>query len=122
MIRRPPRSTLFPYTTLFRSQKQRKFVFLDQRRILRHFERIWKGHDANAFDQRIPKRDGRSEAVKKRERRENRVLLLRIEQLAKLRHVTDDVAMRKNHALGFSGTAAGKQQHGFVVTAAFRDL
>src|SRR5438874_8184731 len=23
MIRRPPRSTLFPYTTLFRSQKQR---------------------------------------------------------------------------------------------------
>src|SRR2546430_8369152 len=29
MIRRPPRSTLFPYTTLFRSQQQlrRKFVF-----------------------------------------------------------------------------------------------
>src|SRR3712207_6915661 len=24
MIRRPPRSTLFPYTTLFRSRKQRK--------------------------------------------------------------------------------------------------
>jgi len=24
MIRRPPRSTLFPYTTLFRSQKRRK--------------------------------------------------------------------------------------------------
>src|SRR5260221_6112311 len=26
MIRRPPRSTLFPYTTLFRSLKQRLFV------------------------------------------------------------------------------------------------
>src|SRR5204863_5680369 len=27
MIRRPPRSTLFPYTTLFRSQIQRAIVF-----------------------------------------------------------------------------------------------
>src|SRR5258707_9917728 len=27
MIRRPPRSTLFPYTTLFRSQKARAGVF-----------------------------------------------------------------------------------------------
>src|SRR2546429_1641634 len=27
MIRRPPRSTLFPYTTLFRSQKHRAAVF-----------------------------------------------------------------------------------------------
>ena len=25
MIRRPPRSTLFPYTTLFRSDKDKKF-------------------------------------------------------------------------------------------------
>src|SRR5690242_20837810 len=28
MLRRPPRSTLFPYTTLFRSQKSVKYVFL----------------------------------------------------------------------------------------------
>src|SRR2546430_11613076 len=27
MIRRPPRSTLFPYTTLFRSGASRRFVF-----------------------------------------------------------------------------------------------
>src|SRR2546426_6937269 len=27
MIRRPPRSTLFPYTTLFRSEVQRRRVF-----------------------------------------------------------------------------------------------
>src|SRR3989442_8538405 len=30
MIRRPPRSTLFPYTTLFRST-ERRFVFIIQR-------------------------------------------------------------------------------------------
>src|SRR3712207_7773404 len=29
MIRRPPRSTLFPYTTLFRSQIDRKWLHLD---------------------------------------------------------------------------------------------
>src|SRR6266496_5972940 len=28
MIRRPPRSTLFPYTTLFRSRRQRPDVFV----------------------------------------------------------------------------------------------
>src|SRR5687767_15315362 len=31
MIRRPPRSTLFPYTTLFRSQGQRRHLPLDPR-------------------------------------------------------------------------------------------
>src|SRR2546430_1701564 len=30
MIRRPPRSTLFPYTTLFRSRRRRRLVTLDQ--------------------------------------------------------------------------------------------
>src|SRR5258708_18919108 len=30
MIRRPPRSTLFPYTTLFRSLSSRKFDFFDR--------------------------------------------------------------------------------------------
>src|SRR5256884_7245834 len=29
MIRRPPRSTLFPYTTLFRSVRDRLFAFYD---------------------------------------------------------------------------------------------
>src|SRR5256885_15819359 len=32
MIRRPPRSTLFPYTTLFRSYASAKFRFLDETR------------------------------------------------------------------------------------------
>src|SRR2546429_3774225 len=30
MIRRPPRSTLFPYTTLFRSRSAQKFQFADR--------------------------------------------------------------------------------------------
>src|SRR3712207_8197409 len=34
MIRRPPRSTLFPYTTLFRSRGERSF-YVDQKRGLR---------------------------------------------------------------------------------------
>src|SRR3712207_7829654 len=29
MIRRPPRSTLFPYTTLFRSVRDERFEYLD---------------------------------------------------------------------------------------------
>src|SRR3712207_7995048 len=35
MIRRPPRSTLFPYTTLFRS---------DRRLLARRLARPWRGH------------------------------------------------------------------------------
>src|SRR5258708_27365911 len=35
MIRRPPRSTLFPYTTLFRSSDERQDVFLGLVRRLR---------------------------------------------------------------------------------------
>src|SRR2546428_9527298 len=34
MIRRPPRSTLFPYTTLFRSEYDDRSLFLDARRLL----------------------------------------------------------------------------------------
>src|SRR5438874_3337096 len=36
MIRRPPRSTLFPYTTLFRSQKPRLGVLGEQTAVHRH--------------------------------------------------------------------------------------
>src|SRR2546430_5564222 len=31
MIRRPPRSTLFPYTTLFRSCRHQRYLLRDQR-------------------------------------------------------------------------------------------
>src|SRR2546425_7721435 len=40
MIRRPPRSTLFPYTTLFRSTRQD--------------ERFWEVSDAGASEYRFP--------------------------------------------------------------------
>src|SRR5256885_9151611 len=36
MIRRPPRSTLFPYTTLFRSSR----LHSDRHRVLLHFRRV----------------------------------------------------------------------------------
>src|SRR6202035_2923335 len=106
----------------WRRQEKREFVFLDQRGVLRHFERIWISDDADAFDQGVPERDGRSEAVKKRQRRENRIFFFRVEKLAKLGNVTDDIAMREDHAFGFSGTAARKKNDGFVVTGALRDL
>src|SRR5256885_6571932 len=38
MIRRPPRSTLFPYTTLFRSQQERAVRALDHGR--RNFDEV----------------------------------------------------------------------------------
>src|SRR2546422_6126290 len=38
MIRRPPRSTLFPYTTLFRS-----FLLFHRRRLWNEGERTWMG-------------------------------------------------------------------------------
>src|SRR6266436_8615657 len=41
MIRRPPRSTLFPYTTLFRSQ--------DRRRRIRRLWMRWRQHHAGRF-------------------------------------------------------------------------
>src|SRR5258708_25757870 len=34
MIRRPPRSTLFPYTTLFRSERPRVLIHADHQAIL----------------------------------------------------------------------------------------
>src|SRR2546430_6877808 len=41
MIRRPPRSTLFPYTTLFRSTFARKFSSVGRTR----WPRPWRGRD-----------------------------------------------------------------------------
>src|SRR3712207_8586521 len=46
MIRRPPRSTLFPYTTLFRSRMGRKGVLAQAlQRALRHLAREEAGAD-----------------------------------------------------------------------------
>src|SRR5258708_26147833 len=48
MIRRPPRSTLFPYTTLFRSRKARLESFIAQR-LHFAFARIDGGDDGHQF-------------------------------------------------------------------------
>src|SRR5947207_8605371 len=47
MIRRPPRSTLFPYTTLFRSLLQRNQLRLGDAKSLRQ-QRVFDGEAAGA--------------------------------------------------------------------------
>src|SRR2546429_5608986 len=44
MIRRPPRSTLFPYTTLFRSPRQAQGARLPPRPRLRPHRDLWAAH------------------------------------------------------------------------------
>src|SRR5438552_15204948 len=74
-------------------EQQSQFVFFDQCRILRDFQRVRISNNAHALDQWIPKGDGRSEAVKKRERGENGVVFLRVEKFPELRNVADNVSM-----------------------------
>src|SRR5256886_8884128 len=49
MIRRPPRSTLFPYTTLFRSRVRTHSQVLRSLANVHHFPRV--GHSFNPFPQ-----------------------------------------------------------------------
>src|SRR2546422_5549625 len=59
MIRRPPRSTLFPYTTLFRSLRQREGAAFgelkqgDKRRQHIHQRRLWSPPDGVAPAERL---------------------------------------------------------------------
>src|SRR2546430_3855664 len=53
MIRRPPRSTLFPYTTLFRSEREHRFGPL--RRVMRTIGRV---SGLNFFSSEIALREG----------------------------------------------------------------
>src|SRR3712207_7985067 len=45
MIRRPPRSTLFPYTTLFRSEREEREDIVSE-----VFFNVWKKIEANNFN------------------------------------------------------------------------
>src|SRR2546429_5064408 len=47
MIRRPPRSTLFPYTTLFRSARRRRDFFQSEFRLQKH--QLHRRSDAREF-------------------------------------------------------------------------
>src|SRR5256886_15913550 len=49
MIRRPPRSTLFPYTTLFRSLALRGFGAIEARSAVRAFLESWRRRKAGAL-------------------------------------------------------------------------
>src|SRR3989442_11251164 len=49
MIRRPPRSTLFPYTTLFRSELLAKKIAYEPDPDLRDFENIPLKQDVDAY-------------------------------------------------------------------------
>src|SRR5256885_9545892 len=70
MIRRPPRSTLFPYTTLFRSLLGRRGILLDEHEPRARRERLAHPHprpDAERLcsgghrpDQRLLSRDRKS--------------------------------------------------------------
>ena len=52
MIRRPPRSTLFPYTTLFRSlQKKKKYTV--SHHDLDHLFGIWTENEFNQIQNKI---------------------------------------------------------------------
>src|SRR2546429_5703350 len=44
MIRRPPRSTLFPYTTLFRSAGNLKNIREESRRLRQIYNQAWKNN------------------------------------------------------------------------------
>src|SRR2546430_7985970 len=49
MIRRPPRSTLFPYTTLFRSGQQGFRVIAHDRRGHGRSTQTWDGNEMNTY-------------------------------------------------------------------------
>src|SRR5690348_18120014 len=67
MIRRPPRSTLFPYTTLFRSLEGDRLVGdaglvlagIDGREVVRRRRRVADPPDASAVDEGDPLAVGR---------------------------------------------------------------
>src|SRR3712207_7660541 len=49
MIRRPPRSTLFPYTTLFRSERGLRALAFEERADLEPGGVAWISHSGSAF-------------------------------------------------------------------------
>src|SRR5689334_24446480 len=64
MLRRPPRSTLFPYTTLFRSRPETRRPLINRRVVLLAAALIgiigggyyWSNHRARAMDNNTPSR------------------------------------------------------------------
>src|SRR2546422_3845413 len=61
MIRRPPRSTLFPYTTLFRSSRSRSRS--DRIGTLRRKPNCWPLTNCHARNERLCTRSGQWESI-----------------------------------------------------------
>src|SRR5947208_13152751 len=92
MIRRPPRSTLFPYTTLFRSHD----VFDVG---LRHVER----HDAGAaFHDHAQRRDRKSTRLNS----SHQIISYAVFCLKKKKCLTKTTRMRPRSALPYSSTTS----------------
>ena len=60
--------------------------------------------------------------MKKRERRENRILFGRIEQDVELFDIAENIAMAENNSFGFARASAGEKQNCFFMTALLRNL
>src|SRR3712207_8892022 len=69
MIRRPPRSTLFPYTTLFRSTgkdlRERPLAFLQEHfgKAAAHFHAVARGEDHRPVQPDRPRKSAGSETT-----------------------------------------------------------
>src|ERR1035441_10201486 len=61
MSRRPPRSTLFPYTTLFRSQSARAGIRL--RQVLHAIQKFWQGSVVGAKNNFVGIRQAKTNRV-----------------------------------------------------------
>src|SRR2546422_5991820 len=74
MIRRPPRSTLFPYTTLFRSRghQERHAVSFGELADFLRVGRVGVIHHAESGDEREPERGGETEGVEERQNPDER--------------------------------------------------
>src|SRR6266404_2398364 len=86
-------------------QHDRDFVFLDQRCILRRLKRIRISDDRCAFDQWVPESDGASKAVKKWQGGQDAIVGPGVEHDSELRHVADNIVMRKDDSFRFARRA-----------------
>src|SRR3989441_10564841 len=61
MIRRPPRSTLFPYTTLFRSDESEQELWMEKRQLIHVHRELVGEHDDDGEDHRRGPDDRRAD-------------------------------------------------------------
>src|SRR3989442_9806394 len=102
MIRRPPRSTLFPYTTLFRSRQPALLVRLDEQRseVAAHLNRLRGGEVSRRSEEHTSELQSRPHLVCR--------LLLEKKKNKALRHEPAHGPKQSQYAiaLNYSGTAS----------------